>query len=57
MASQSDLEYFSARAVIERDRASDAPTPNIARIHDELARGYEELVKREKRPILRIAAH
>lgn len=55
MASQSDLEYFTARAVIERDRAKDAPTPGIAAIHEELARGYEELVKQERRPILQIA--
>ena len=50
MTSQTDLEYFSARALIERDRARGAPSPAVARVHQELARGYEELVRQEQAP-------
>lgn len=54
MVLQSNLEYFRSRAVIERERAKAARTPEIARIHEELAHGYEVLVQQEQeRPIWR----
>jgi hypothetical protein len=50
-----DLEYYRQRAVVERQRASTAPTPLIAAIHERLAASYEELVEgRSTPPILQI---
>lgn len=42
--SSKDIAYYSQRAEIERDRALDAPTPEIGAIHEKLATRYEELV-------------
>ena len=39
-------EYYRQRAVAERKRAKDAATPEIAAIHEEMAREYDELVER-----------
>jgi len=43
--SETDMGYFRQRAALEREMARSAPTPKIARIHEELARGYDLLVK------------
>lgn len=37
-----DLDYYRARALEERDRAAAASDPSIANIHLELAAKYEE---------------
>jgi hypothetical protein len=34
-------EYYRARAAEERTAASDAPTPALARVHQDLAAMYE----------------
>jgi len=48
-----DSEYYRHRAAAERLMASKAADPDIARIHEELARHYEELVhKPEGRGLL-----
>jgi hypothetical protein len=36
-----DLEYYQQRALVERSRAKDAPSPEIASVHDRLADLYE----------------
>lgn len=41
----SDLDYYRQRAIVERDRASTAPTEVIAAVHERLAAGYEELIE------------
>jgi hypothetical protein len=48
---QSDEEYFRSRAVAERELAASASTPAVAAIHISLARGYDELVRREQQPL------
>ena len=52
--SQTDMEYFRQRATVEREMARNAATPKIAAIHEELARGYDLLVKepQERRELL-----
>jgi hypothetical protein len=47
---QSDEDYFRNRANAERELAARASTPAVAAIHTSLARGYDELVRREQRP-------
>ncbi len=44
--SSSNTEYYRARARAERKLASDARRPDVAAIHEELARQYEVLVER-----------
>jgi hypothetical protein len=39
-----DLDYFQKRASVERSRALDAPTQEIAAIHDRLAGLYEDFI-------------
>ena len=45
--SSSDIEYFRERAAIEWAMATAATNPLAAAVHEELARGYEALVRRE----------
>jgi hypothetical protein len=40
-----DADYFRARAIEERDRATKATSQNIADIHGELAMKYEALAR------------
>jgi hypothetical protein len=42
--SSEDINYYRQRANTERSRATDAPTPEIARIHLKLASLYEDLI-------------
>jgi hypothetical protein len=44
--SSEEIQYYAQRASIERSRAQDAPTPEIAAIHEKLADMYESLVGR-----------
>ena len=46
--SQSDTEYFQQRALTERALARSSDKASVAAIHDELARGYEALVRYEE---------
>ena len=48
------MEYFRQRAAVEREMARNAATPKIAASHEELARGYDLLVKepQERRELL-----
>ena len=46
--SSDDLEYFRQRAAVERGMAKAATDAIAAAIHDELARGYEALVRRDE---------
>jgi hypothetical protein len=46
--STDDIEYFRQRAVAERALARSADKANVAAIHDELARGYEALVRHKE---------
>jgi hypothetical protein len=39
-----DLEYYQKRASVERSRALDAPTQEIAAIHNKLAGLYEDFI-------------
>jgi hypothetical protein len=38
-----DVQYYQQRAIVERSRAKSAPTPEIAAVHEELARLYDNL--------------
>jgi hypothetical protein len=50
-----DIDYYRARAIEERERASVADRQDVAEIHLELARLYDALVKEPAlRPTLRI---
>ena len=40
-----NIDYFRQRAAAERDMARNAASPEIAAIHEELARGYDSLAK------------
>jgi hypothetical protein len=44
--SSEDIEYYAERAIVERRRAQDAPTPEIAHVHGKLAGLYEALIVR-----------
>lgn len=49
-----DLDYYGARALEERERAASASEPSIAQIHRDLAVKYEALAKEaEAQPTLR----
>lgn len=39
-----DLQYYQQRASVERSRAKDAPSPEIASVHERLADLYEALI-------------
>jgi hypothetical protein len=43
--SEDEIEYYRQRAQIERSRAADAVTPQIAEIHLKLAGLYEEFIQ------------
>ena len=44
---RSDIEYFRQRATVERQMAAAAADAASAAVHEELARGYEALVRRD----------
>jgi hypothetical protein len=44
--SYEDLEYYAQRAIVERRRVKDAPTPEIAHVHEKLAGMYEAVIQR-----------
>lgn len=44
---QTDEQYFSGRALTERRLSEEASSAEVARIHEELARGYEILAGQE----------
>ncbi len=55
--SSGDIDYFCERAAVERALAEAATNPTVASVHDELARGYEALVRtEEQRTRMRIVA-
>lgn len=43
--SQEDIHYYSQRVIIERRRAENAPSPQIALVHEELAELYENFIQ------------
>jgi len=45
MNRDNDLEYFRQRVIIERQRATTAPSIKIAMLHMQLADLYEEMVE------------
>ena len=45
MRPQSDAEYFSERARMERESALAAKNADLARLHEELARGFQALAE------------
>lgn len=47
--SSEDLSYYRGRSRAERSRAAEAPTPEIAAVHDKLAYLYESLTERLER--------
>jgi len=52
-----DIQYYGERAATERERARNAANPDIAEIHEELARQYEAMIKHpELRGVLRAAS-
>jgi hypothetical protein len=44
-------EYYRARAAEERHAAARAPTPALARVHDDLAAMYERQAKAAEREL------
>ena len=46
----SDSEYYRRRAAAERKLAQESTSPDIAAIHEEMAREYEELVGKREMP-------
>lgn len=42
-------EYYRGRAAEERLAAADAPTPSLARVHEDLAAMYERKAREEER--------
>lgn len=42
--SSDDISYYRERARVERSRAQDAPSPEIASVHEQLAGLYEALI-------------
>jgi hypothetical protein len=44
-------EYYRARSEEERDAAAIAPTPAIARVHDDLAVMYDQMAKEAERDL------
>jgi hypothetical protein len=45
--SEEEVAYYRQRAEVERSRAADAVTPQIARIHLKLAGLYEAFIQNE----------
>jgi hypothetical protein len=53
---RSDTDYFRQRAAAEREMAQHAASPDIAAIHEQLAREYDSLAgKPEARGVLHAA--
>ena len=53
----SDIDYYRARAIFEREMALKSTRRDVAAIHEELARNYQARIDQaEQRPKLRIAA-
>jgi hypothetical protein len=53
--SSEDISYYRERARVERERAKESSSADIAEIHEELARLYDALVEHESlRPTLHI---
>ena len=50
MASE-QCEYYLARAAEERNSAASAPTPAIARVHDDLAAMYDRMARAAEREL------
>jgi hypothetical protein len=44
-------EYYLARAAEERDAATSAPNPSLARVHDDLAAMYDRLAREAGREL------
>lgn len=44
--SSEDIPYYRQRALAERQRAAEAPTAEIAAVHEKLAHLYESLTER-----------
>ena len=44
-----DLDYYSRRIADEHARAAEAPTPEIAAVHEKLAHLYQSLTERLER--------
>ena len=44
-------EYYRARAAEERSAAASAPTPSLARVHDDLATMYDRMAKEAEREL------
>ena len=47
--SSDDIQYYTQRVLAERARAAEAPTPEIAAVHEKLAHLYESLTERLER--------
>jgi hypothetical protein len=45
--SAAEIEYYRQRASVERSRAEDAPTTQIAKVHLQLAALYQQLIDRK----------
>ncbi|WP_294121844.1 hypothetical protein [Sphingomonas sp.] len=50
MASE-QLDYYLARAAEERNSAASAPTPAIARVHEDLAAMYDRMAREAEREL------
>lgn len=49
--SSEDVLYYRERAAIERRRAQDAPTAEIASVHERLAELYDNFIATLNRPV------
>ncbi len=56
MSRQSDRDYYSARASVERELSQKTSDPVVADVHAKLAEGYERLtvLRSGARPILQV---
>ena len=43
--------YYSARAAEERDAATHAPNPRLARVHEDLAAMYDRMAREAERAL------
>jgi len=44
-------DYYRARAAEERSAAASAPTPSLARVHDDLAAMYDRMAREAEREL------
>jgi hypothetical protein len=49
--SSEDINYYRQRAAIERSRADEAPTPEIAGVHERLAELYGNFIQTMSGPV------